>query len=87
MLQVFHLDAVKIDLGIAHIVVEPICSCWACLQARGCRGGTMVRGHEACAGHERRRPQCEHGTWCGHGTRSDMGPHVKQAQQVQASGR
>jgi hypothetical protein len=26
MLQVFHLNAIKVDLGVAHVAVGPICS-------------------------------------------------------------
>jgi hypothetical protein len=57
MLQVFHLDVAKVDLGVARVVVGPICSshllhCWARLHVLGVEGAPGAgTGHEAWTGH------------------------------------
>jgi hypothetical protein len=86
MSQVFHLDVVKVDLGVAHIAMEPICSSHL-LQLLGLPACAWVwRGrHGAGAGHEARTG---HGAGVVHETAwatvriqdtELCGPHMKQA--------
>jgi hypothetical protein len=47
----FHLDVVKVYLGVAHVAVDPTaaatcCSCCARLHVRGCGGGAKVRARD-----------------------------------------
>ena len=80
MLQVFHIDVAKVDLGVAHVAVGLICT-WVW---RGCHGAGA--GHEAHAAPWCRRGTrsaaghgAGHETRCEHRTRSGTGPYMKQA--------
>jgi hypothetical protein len=85
MLQVFLLDVVKGDLGVAHVVGlicnshllqllgSPACACVERVPRCGC-GTRSMRGPRYGARDTKRQ-----GTRCGRETRSDADPHVKQA--------
>jgi hypothetical protein len=64
MLQVFYLDVAKVDIGVAHVTVGPICGshllhCWDRLHVLGVEGAP-----DASTGHEVRTG---HGAGAGHG--------------------
>ena len=53
MLQVFHLDVVKVDLDVVHVTLGPICS-GHLLQQLGPPAWVWRGHHGAGAGHEAR---------------------------------
>jgi hypothetical protein len=80
MLQMFHLNVIKIDLVLHILQWDPstaatYCSCWARLHVCLCAGGTTMWARNT----EQRGPLCSRGRRCG------VGPHMKQAQQARTS--